>query len=121
MKWNRLIAIPLLALLFGCSVKPDPTIVLGSWRAESFKLDGLNLPIAPSFEVTRNELILKAPDGTPLQKFFLSQIKAEGKTIEIEFRDGLGVSLTFDIDSESKDKIYFRVPVVGYTIAYIRR
>lgn len=117
MKWFRVTAIALLVLLVGCS-KPDPTVILGNWRAESFKLDSLNLPIAPSFEVTRNELILKAPDGTLIQKLPLAAIKAEGKTIEIEFRDGLGVSLTFNVDS--RDRISFKVPLIGYLITYNR-
>ena len=57
MKWARSTGLVLLLLLVACS-KPDPTIILGNWRAESFTIDSLKLPIAPSFEVTRNEMIL---------------------------------------------------------------
>ena len=118
MKWTRIAGLALSVLLIGCSTKPDPTVILGNWRAESFTIDSLNLPIAPSFEVTRNEMILKSPDGVPLQKLILSSIKAKDQTIELEFRDGLGVSVTFIVDS--KDHIQFKVPLVGFTIAYNR-
>lgn len=118
MKWVRITGMVLLVLLVGCSTKPDPTVILGNWRAESFTIDSLKLPIAPGFEVTRNEMILKSPDGTPLQKLLLSSIKAESQTIELEFRDGVGASVVFIVDS--KDRIRFKVPLVGFTITYNR-
>ena len=117
MKWARSTGLVLLLLLVACS-KPDPTIILGNWRAESFAIDSLKLPIAPSFEVTRNEMILKSPSGEVLQKLPLAAIKAEGQTIELEFRDGLGVAIVFIV--ESRDRIRFKVPLVGLTIAYNR-
>ncbi len=92
--------------------------VLGSWRAESFTIDSLKLPIAPSFEVARNEMILKSPDGVPFQKLSLSSIKAEGQTIELEFRNGLGVSVEFVVDS--RNRIHFTIPLAGFTIVYNR-
>ena len=117
MKWARIAGLTLLLLLVACS-NPDPTVILGNWRAESFTIDSLKLPIAPSFEVTRNEMILKSPDGVPLRNIALAAIKAEGKTIELEFRDGLGVSIVFNV--ESHDRVLFKVPVVGFTVAYKR-
>ena len=61
MNLTRFWGLALILLLVACSAKPDPTIILGNWRAESFTIDSLKLPIAPSFEVTRNDLILKSP------------------------------------------------------------
>ena len=117
MKWARIGGLALLLLLVACS-RPDPTVILGNWRAESFAIDSLKLPIAPSFEVTRNVMILKSPTGEPFQTLPLVAIKAEGQTIELEFRDGLGVAIVFIVDS--RDRVRFKVPLVGYTIAYSR-
>lgn len=115
--WARLVGFALLVCLVSCS-KPDPTVILGNWRAESFTIDSLKLPIAPSFEVTRNEMILKAPDGVPFQRLALAMIRAEGQNVELEFRDGFGVSLVFIVDS--KDRIRFKVPLMPLDIAYKR-
>ena len=117
MRWTRVAWFALLFLLVSCS-KPDPTLILGNWRAESFTIDSLKLPIAPSFEVTRNEMILKSPDGVPFQKLPLAAIRAEDTTIEIEFRDGFGVALVFIVDS--RDRIRFKVPLMPFDIAYRR-
>ncbi len=117
MKWFRLIGLIVTIALVACS-KPDPTILIGNWRAESFKLESINLPIAPSFEMTRNELILKSPDGTVIQKLPLAAMRAQEKTIEVEFKNGLGVSIEFIIDS--KDRIRFKVPLTPLDIIYNR-
>lgn len=117
MKWVRISGLALLLSLIACS-SPDPTVILGNWRAESYTIDSLKLPIAPSFEVTRNEMILKSPDGVPFQRLALAAIKAEGKTVELEFRSGVGVSIVFVVDS--RDRIRFIVPLVGFTVAYNR-
>jgi hypothetical protein len=116
-KFVRLAGLVLLAILLGCS-KPDPTIILGNWRAESFKLEGVKLPIAPSFEVTRNEMILKSPDGVPFQKLPLAAIKADNHEIELEFRNGFGVSLVFVVDS--RDRVRFKIPMTGLHVAFDR-
>lgn len=117
MKFFSIIGTVLALLLVGCS-KPDPTIILGTWRAESFKLDSLNLPIAPNFEVTRNEMILKLPDGTSIQRLQLASITADKQSIALEFKDGMGVSIEFDV--VTKDRIHFRVPLLGFPITYNR-
>lgn len=114
----RFYVLALAALLAGCA-KPDPSIILGNWRAESLGFQGLKLPIAPGFEVTRNEMILKTSDGVPFQRLALAEIRADGKTIELEFRDGLGVSLVFVV--ESKDRLLFKVPMTPLQIAFDRR
>ncbi len=115
--WARLAGLTLLVCLVSCS-KPDPTVILGNWRAESFTIDSLKLPIAPSFEVTRNEMILKSPDGVPFQRLALATIRAEGQNVELEFRDGFGVALVFIVDS--RDRIRFKVPLMPLDIAYKR-
>jgi hypothetical protein len=105
-------------LLVGCA-KPDPTIILGKWRAESFKVDSLLLPIAPSFEVTRNELVLMTPNGEAPRKLPLSAIRAKEQSIELEFRDGYGVGIQFIV--ESKDRVHFIVPLASFDIVYNRQ
>lgn len=117
MKCARAMGLTLL-MLVGCS-KPDPTLIIGNWQAESFAIDSLKLPIAPNFEVTRNELVLKSPSGVPFQKLPLAAIKAQGETVELEFQDGFGVSLVFAVDS--RDRIRFKVPVIGFDIVYSRK
>lgn len=102
-------------VLAACS-RPDPTVILGNWRADSFAIEGLKVPLAPNFEVTRSQLILKTPDGVPLQALPLSQIRADGDTIELEFKDGLGVSLVFKV--ERANRVHFKVPLIGVDIAY---
>ena len=115
--WGLVAALSLLLLFTGCT-KPDATVILGNWRAESFAINSLRLPIAPSFEMTRNEMILKSPDGATLQKLPLSGIRAQGKNIEIKFRDGFGVSLVFIV--ESSDTVRFKVPLTLFDIVYKR-
>ena len=117
MRWLYIFVFALVLAIAGCS-KPDPTIILGSWRAQSFQLESLKLPISPSFEVTRNELILKSPDGVLVQKIPLNAIRAEGKNIELEFKNGFGVSVEFIV--ESRDRIHFIVPIVAFDVAYDR-
>ena len=103
--------------LMACT-RPDPTIILGKWRADSFALESLKLPIAPNFEVTRNQLILKSPDGSLVQALALSEIRAERDSIELEIKDALGISLVFTV--EGPNRIHFKVPFVGTNISYSR-
>jgi hypothetical protein len=118
-KRHRQLAGLILALLLaGCS-RPDPTVILGNWKADSFAIEGLKVPIAPNFEVTRNQLILKSPDGTPVQALALAQIRAESDKIELEFKDGLGISLEFTV--ERADRVHFKMPFIGTNIAYSKQ
>jgi len=117
MKWFRLFGLFFAFILVACS-KPDPSVILGSWRAESFKLDSINLPIAPHFEMTRNELILKSPDGAILQKIPLAALRARDNIIEVELKDGFGISFEFLV--ESRDRIQFKVPLMPFSIVYNR-
>lgn len=113
---RRCVVVAALALA-ACS-RPDPTIILGSWRAEGLLLGSLKLPIGPDFEVTRNDLILKSPDGTVMQRVALAAIRAQGDTIELEFRDGFGAAVVFAVDT--RDRIRFRVPLLGTEIPFRR-
>ncbi|MCA0325795.1 MAG: hypothetical protein LCH89_09360 [Proteobacteria bacterium] len=113
----------LLVLATGCMLwacaKPDPTVILGNWKADAFAIDSLKVPIAPNIEVTRNQLILKTPDGLALQALSLSAIRAERNTIELEIKDALGVSLVFTI--ENPGRIHFKVPFVNRDIAFSKQ
>lgn len=104
-------------MLCGC-VEPDPTLIIGRWRAETFKLESVKLPIAPNFEITRNELILKSPDNVPFKKLPLSAIRAQGQTIELEFQNGFGIGLEFVI--ETRDRIHIKIPFTPIDIAFDR-
>jgi hypothetical protein len=104
-------------VLFGCA-KPDPTVILGKWKADSFAFDSLKFPLAPNIEVTRNELLLLSPDGSLIQALPLAQIRAEKDTVEIELKDALGISLIFKV--ESANRVHFRVPVIGADLAYTK-
>jgi hypothetical protein len=118
---RRFTSIALLSLcgwLASCS-QPDPTIILGKWKADAFALEGLRIPLAPDFEVTRSQLILRSPDGTALQSLALARITAAGDTIELEFKDGLGISLAFTV--ERSDRVHFKVPLLGTDIAYSKQ
>ncbi len=108
----------LLLMLAGCFNRPDPTVILGNWRAETFKFDSVGLPIAPNIQVTRNEMVLKSPDGVPFKRLPLASIRAEGETIELEFREGFGVSVVFVVDSS--EHIRFKIPMVGITVAFTK-
>ncbi len=108
-------AIAVICILAACS-KPDPSLILGQWKADSFAFDSLKVPIAPNIEITRNQLILKTPDGTPIQVLALAAIRADRDNIELEIEDALGVSLVFSI--ESPNRIHFQVPFIGADIAY---
>lgn len=105
-------------MLIACS-KPDPTIILGKWKADSFANESLKIPIAPNIEVTRNQLILRTPDGTSIQSLALSAIRAEKDSIELEVKDALGISLIFTVESPSR--IHFKVPFVGADITYFKQ
>lgn len=110
-------AVLVVTLLAGC-LKPDPTVIIGNWRAESFAVDSFKLPIAPNFEVTRNEMVLKSPDGAVLKRLPLSAIRAVGDTIELEFVDGFGMALVFVV--EDRNALRFKVPMVPLTITFRR-
>ena len=104
--------------LAGCS-KPDPTVIIGSWKAESFAFESLRVPLAPNLEITRNHLILKSPDGTLIQKLALASIQAKKDRIELELKDGFVVSLEFTL--ENADRVHFKVPLIGTDIAFVRQ
>lgn len=105
-------------ILIACS-KPDPTIILGNWRTDSFVLESLKLPLAANFEVTRSRLILKTDQGATVQEFPLSRIRAEGDKIELEFQGGLGLSLEFTV--EDSNNIYFKIPFIGTKVIFKKR
>lgn len=117
MTWARISVLILAATLCGC-VEPDPAVILGSWRAESFKLESLKLPIAPHFEVTRNELILKSPNNVPFQTLPLKVIRAKGQTIELEFQNGFGVGVEFIV--ETRDRLHIKIPFTPIDFAFSR-
>ena len=104
-------------MLAACST-PDPTIILGRWRADSFAFESIKIPIAPNIEVTRNQVILRAPDGSIVQGLALSAIRAEKDNIELELKDAMGMSLRFTV--ESRSRIHFKVPIIGTDIAYTK-
>lgn len=108
MKIRSFLCLVIFSILGACS-KPDPSVILGNWRADSFRFDGLKLPIAPNLEVTQNELILRSRSGVPIQKLPLAAIRADDQTIELEFQNGFGVGVEFVVDS--KDQIRFKVPL----------
>lgn len=116
---TRLFVSLVLAVMVTACSKPDPSLILGSWRAESFAFESLKLPLTANFEVTRNNLILKTEDGAPVQEFPLSKIRAEGDTIELELKGGLGISLKFTV--EDTNSIYFKIPIIGTKVIFKRR
>lgn len=115
MRIGLLLAMALATWVSGCS-RPDPTVILGKWKAENYPFEGLKIPLAPNIEVTRNDLLLVNPDGVPFQRFPLSAIKAEGHEIDLELSGFAGIALAFKV--ENSERIHFRVPIIGSDIAF---
>lgn len=77
--------------------------IYGKWRAEGLAIGGLSLPIAPSLEFTREQVILDGK-ATRIEKFEMRE-----KSVTVFLADG--PSLTFEmLDSYT---MTFALPVGG--------
>jgi hypothetical protein len=96
-----------LVLVFGlasCS-KEDSTRIFGHWRADRFKLQGLNLPLGPEIVFKEHELYV--PEGDI--HIPINSISAKGNEIIVDIPPGLGLSFNFEGD----DRMSFDVPFAG--------
>jgi hypothetical protein len=85
-----------------CS-RPDPDRVLGHWVADSFKLQGLGLPIGPDIEITpRNLRLVASQTDVPLRR-----ILVHGNDATVVTEVGVDVTFTFDDDDTMTTSIPF--------------
>ena len=92
------------ALLQACSEQAKPTIV-GHWRAENFRVQGLGLPLGPELKISDKELAVIGTDlRVPVQR-----IEVRGSEVTLSFPLNLSLSFHF----ESADRIYVDLPLVG--------
>lgn len=99
---RRLIILALISGVLACS-KPDANRIVGQWHAESFRLQGLNLPIGPDLIISAHELV--ALDTTvPVES-----IVADGDEVVLQIKSGFGLSFYF----ENADQMYFDAPFIG--------
>ena len=101
----------LLLALVACG-QSEPRNIEGYWVAENFRLQGLKLPIGPNLHITPHSMDFGAGLATvPL-------VGIESHKNEITLKTEIGVDIVFAF--ESKDRIFFEVPLVGYRIYYQR-
>ena len=106
-----------LILMAGCTSSEEPRIkkehIYGSWKAESYDLDGLKIPLGAKIEVTANQLNVVAGDSK--QAFKLSSILLEEQDqVVVSIENGIGI--TFHMLSPRK--MYFQIPIIGTKIIY---
>jgi hypothetical protein len=109
----RAIGFAVLAMtLAGCAERPDPTLIEGHWVAEKFRVQGFGLPIGPDLHIAPGQLELGG-DVAPVK---LRGISAEGKEVTLQTEIGLDIVFAF----ETKDRMYFSIPIIGDRIYYQR-
>lgn len=101
-----------LVMMTGCGQSPDPRVIEGHWVAEAFRFESIGLPIGPDLYITQNQLVL----GSGKEPVILQSITAEGDSITLLTAVGIDIIFTF----ESKDRMYFSIPLVGHRIYYNR-
>lgn len=96
---------------------PSKSSVIGHWKAESLGIDSLKLPIAPNVQITEDALILITAEGQSMIP--IESIDLAGPEVTLNFRGGNGAGLSFAF--ESRDRMYFTVPLLGTKIYYDRQ
>ncbi len=113
---NRLFAslvwlLILIAPLGACTTFPlEPASLKGRWRAESFNLQGLKLPLGPELSITEHAL---AAGGETLG---IDRIEQKDREVTAYLKSGLGLTFVF----VNPDRMYFALPLIGYRIYYRR-
>lgn len=107
----------LFILISGCSLTEEPKIkkehIYGYWKAESYDLDGLKIPLGAKIEVSPNNLLVIAGDSQ--QAFELNDISLEDDDqVVVSIKNGIGI--TFHMLSPKK--MYFQIPIIGTKIIY---
>lgn len=114
---HKLLYIFCLLVMVGCSASDEQKIkkesIYGDWKAESYDLDGIKIPIGAAFEVTPKKLTMITGDSK--QTFNLSKIDIEPEDkIILNIENGIGI--TFHM--VTPNKLYFQIPFIGTKIFY---
>lgn len=112
MRWLARIWLSVLLLAMAACGQPEPRSIEGHWVAENFRLQGIKLPIGPNLHITSNSMSLGG--GIPA----VPLVGIESQRDEVSLKTEMGVDLVFAF--ESKDRIFFEVPLLGYRIYYQR-
>lgn len=97
------------------SFKPVKADILGGWKAEPFDFASLRIPLSPNFEVTDKALILIMPNARQEQR--LNATTSQDDNVVLDIKD---VPLDLRFYFESKDRMYFMVPLLRTKIFYTR-
>jgi hypothetical protein len=106
-----------LLLMVGCTSSEEPRIkkehIYGNWKAESYDLDGLKIPLGAEIEVSAKKMLVIAGDSK--QEFVLSDISLDAEDqVVVSIENGIGI--TFHMLSPKK--MYFQIPIIGTKIIY---
>ena len=112
MRWLARIWLSVLLLAITACSQPEPRSIEGHWVAENFRLQGLKLPIGPNLYITPDSMGLGG--GMPA----VPLVGIESQRDEITLKTEIGFDLVFAF--ESKDRMFFEVPLLGYRIYYQR-
>ena len=112
MRWLARIGLSVLLLAVAACGQPEPRSIEGHWVAENFRLQGIKLPIGPNLHITPHSMSLGA--GIPA----VPLVGIESQRDEVSLKTEMGVDLVFGF--ESKDRIFFELPLLGYRIYYQR-
>lgn len=112
MRWLARILLSVLLLAITACSQPEPRSIEGHWVAENFRLQGLKLPIGPNLYITPDSMGLGG--GMPA----VPLVGIESQRDEITLKTEIGFDLVFAF--ESKDRMFFEVPLIGYRIYYQR-
>ena len=112
MRWLARIGPSVLLLAVAACGQPEPRSIEGHWVAENFRLQGVKLPIGPNLHITPHSMSLGG--GIPA----VPLVGIESQRDEVSLKTEMGVDLVFGF--ESKDRIFFELPLLGYRIYYQR-
>ena len=112
MRWLARLWLSVLLLVMAACVQPELRSIEGHWVAENFRLQGIKLPIGPNLHITSNSISMGG--GIPAAPLVGIELQRD----EVSLKTEMGVDLVFTF--ESKDRIFFEMPLLGYRIYYQR-
>ena len=112
MRWLARMLLSVLLLVVAACGQSESRSIEGHWVAENFRIQGIKLPLGPNLHITSKRMSF-ADEVPPVP---LGGIESQGD--ETTLKTTIGFDFVFAF--ESKDRMFFEVPLLGNRIYYQR-